>query len=58
MNAIQRPPQPASYAPKTEVLPTFDVRAIMQDRNQVRLVLDHQTYFLRITRAGKLILTK
>ena len=37
---------------------TYDARELMQGVSQICLVLDDQTYFLRITRAGKLILTK
>jgi hemin uptake protein HemP len=58
MNASQRAPKPITLAPETERLRAFDVREIMQDETQVRMVLDGQAYFLRITRAGKLILTK
>ncbi|MEM9636382.1 MAG: hemin uptake protein HemP [Pseudomonadota bacterium] len=39
-------------------MPAYDVREIMRGGGQVRMLLDGQTYFLRITRAGKLILTK
>lgn len=39
-------------------LPTYDARDLIQDGVQARVVLDDQTYVLRITRAGKLILTK
>lgn len=58
MGAMQRPPQPVAAPPEAEDLPTYDARAIMKAGTQARLVLDGQTYFLRITRAGKLILTK
>ena len=37
---------------------TFDARDLMPDGEPVQVVLDDQTYILRITRAGKLILTK
>lgn len=37
---------------------TFDARDLMPDGQPVRILLDDQTYYLRITRAGKLILTK
>ncbi|MCV3272849.1 hemin uptake protein HemP [Roseobacter sp. WL0113] len=37
---------------------TYDVRDLIVSGVQARLVLDGQPYFLRITRAGKLILTK
>lgn len=58
MSAMQRPPNPAAVARETDLLPTFDARDLIQNGGQARLVLDDQTYYLRITRAGKLILTK
>ena len=39
-------------------LPTHDARDLTKTGNQAQIVLDDQTYTLRITRAGKLILTK
>lgn len=39
-------------------LPTFAARHLTGDGGQARIVLDDQVYTLRITRAGKLILTK
>jgi len=36
----------------------FDARALTGPRGLARLILDDKQYFLRITRAGKLILTK
>ncbi|MCG3269427.1 hemin uptake protein HemP [Loktanella sp. D2R18] len=47
-------PQP-STAPK---LPTYDAEVLTQDGDLANIVLRDQTYTLRITRAGKLILTK
>lgn len=58
MTVFQRTPKPAASVPKPDVMPTFDARDLVQEGAQARLVLDDQTYFLRITRAGKLILTK
>ena len=46
------PPAPS------EELPTYDARDLIADGVQARVLLDGQCYFLRITRAGKLILTK
>jgi hemin uptake protein HemP len=46
---------PASPAPD---LPQHDVRALTGSEGRATLVLDGQLYTLRITRAGKLILTK
>lgn len=39
-------------------LPTYDAKDLTQGRDQAQIVLGDQTYTLRITRAGKLILTK
>lgn len=39
-------------------MPAYDARVLTRDGNQARIVLDGQIYTLRITRAGKLILTK
>ena len=38
--------------------PAFDARDLTAGGNQARIVLAGQVYTLRITRAGKLILTK
>ncbi|MEM5474901.1 hemin uptake protein HemP [Pacificibacter sp. AS14] len=37
---------------------TYDAQDLMPDGQPACIVLADQTYFLRITRAGKLILTK
>ncbi len=42
----------------TESLPTYDAKDLTKDGVQAQIILGNQTYFLRITRAGKLILTK
>lgn len=39
-------------------LPTYDAERLTQGGVQARIVLKDQVYLLRITRAGKLILTK
>lgn len=49
-------PDPA--AADASSLPAYDARALTGDGDQARIVLDGQVYTLRITRAGKLILTK
>ncbi|WP_187430788.1 hypothetical protein ROLI_020090 [Roseobacter fucihabitans] len=58
MPTLQSPPRTTTVQPKSEELPAYDVRHIVQGGDQARLILDGQTYLLRITRAGKLILTK
>ncbi|MDE0985808.1 MAG: hemin uptake protein HemP [Yoonia sp.] len=40
------------------ILPTYSARDLTQDGDQAQIILGDQTYTLRITRAGKLILTK
>lgn len=58
MNAYAKIP-PLMVAPNTAPpLPTFDARDLTQDGTQAHILLDDQMYVLRITRAGKLILTK
>ncbi|WP_456388958.1 hemin uptake protein HemP [Profundibacter sp.] len=44
--------------PRPESLPTYDAKDLTKNGVQAQIMLDNQTYFLRITRAGKLILTK
>lgn len=39
-------------------LPTYEAEDLTKGRDQARIILGDQTYTLRITRAGKLILTK
>jgi hemin uptake protein HemP len=39
-------------------MPTYSARDLTQDGGMAQIVLGDQTYTLRITRAGKLILTK
>lgn len=41
-----------------ETAPVHDARSLTQGGILARITLDGQTYLLRITRAGKLILTK
>lgn len=49
-------PAPAPARPPQ--MPAHDVRALMTGGTQAQLLLDGVAYTLRITRAGKLILTK
>ncbi len=39
-------------------LPAYDARDLTGNGDQAHIILGDQTYVLRITRAGKLILTK
>lgn len=57
MNAMTDIPQ-TTQTPSSPSLDTYDARALIKNGTQACLVLDEQVYYLRITRAGKLILTK
>ena len=57
MNAMTHIPTPAPAQQSAE-LETYDARDLVKNGVQACIVLDGQSYFLRITRAGKLILTK
>ncbi|MEM6941455.1 MAG: hemin uptake protein HemP [Pseudomonadota bacterium] len=50
-------PTPAASFDAPDML-TYDARELVKDGTRARIVLDGTPYFLRITRAGKLILTK
>jgi hemin uptake protein HemP len=39
-------------------LPVYDARRLVDGQDAAMIILDDKTYQLRITRAGKLILTK
>ncbi|MCZ4351919.1 hemin uptake protein HemP [Roseovarius aestuarii] len=52
-----QPPQKLQPA-MIEDLPTYDARQLTEGGDQARIVFDNKIYNLRITRAGKLILTK
>lgn len=43
---------------QTTTLPTYAARDLTEGGDLAQIVLDDQTYTLRVTRAGKLILTK
>lgn len=58
MNTIIQPSDLPKPSPVDNELPTYDARKLLGNGILGRLVLDDQLYFLRITRAGKLILTK
>lgn len=44
--------------PAAERLPQYSAEDLTKGGNMAQIVLGDQVYFLRITRAGKLILTK
>ncbi|MGZ2257238.1 hemin uptake protein HemP [Roseobacter sp. A03A-229] len=58
MNAMAQPTRMDPTESAAADIVTYDVRDLIETGVQARLVLDGQPYFLRITRAGKLILTK
>ncbi len=52
-----RPETRPAPMPRTD-LPVYDARRLVGEDATALIVLDDKTYTLRITRAGKLILTK
>jgi hemin uptake protein HemP len=57
MTAHPRLPQTIDR-PQTDSEPAWNARDLTAGGQLATIVLDGQAYFLRITRAGKLILTK
>lgn len=57
MNSVSKLPG-ATPRPEPKVIETYDAHDLIKSGDKVCIVLDGQTYYLRITRAGKLILTK
>lgn len=57
MNAMTQAPKPSTDV-DTQKLDVYDARDLITNGVQASIILDGQVYFLRITRAGKLILTK
>jgi len=58
MTAMKKPPSSVVTLPDAVKMPAYDVRELVHENGQAHLLLDGATYTLRITRAGKLILTK
>lgn len=58
MNAHSPTAKVGDHAQRLDPLPTYDAKDLIKDGVQAQIVLGNQIYFLRITRAGKLILTK
>lgn len=56
MMTMQSPTQ--ILAQPTTELPTYDANDLTKGGGQAQIVYEDKTYTLRITRAGKLILTK
>ena len=55
---VAHPAATRSVIALTESAPLHDARELTKGGVQARIALDGQVYALRITRAGKLILTK
>jgi hemin uptake protein HemP len=55
---IAQTPDAPRAAPPVNTLPVYDARRLTDGEGTAMIVLDDKTYQLRITRAGKLILTK
>jgi hemin uptake protein HemP len=53
-----REDRPATAPPSTNLPPRHDARRLTDGGRAAEIALDGKTYTLRITRAGKLILTK
>ena len=49
---------PKAPTPQATRLPAYDAKTLTEGGDQAQIVLGDQIYTLRITRAGKLILTK
>lgn len=52
------PPRLPQSDPLERDVPHYDARALLDGAPQARIALDDQVYTLRLTRNGKLILTK
>ena len=57
MNVMTKAPEP-TVTQSAKSIDTYNARELVKDGVQACILLDDQTYYLRITRAGKLILTK
>ena len=57
MNMMTDVPKPTT-APDAQQIAHYDARDLIKHGSQASIVLDGQIYYLRITRAGKLILNK
>ncbi|MEL6660637.1 MAG: hemin uptake protein HemP [Bacteroidota bacterium] len=57
MNSVPNVPE-SSVLMEPEFVAAYDARELIKSGCLARILLDGQTYYLRITRAGKLILTK
>lgn len=57
MSLMQNLPNPSVFDQVDDTV-TYDARDLIRNGVKADIVLDGQTYTLRITRAGKLILTK
>jgi len=51
-------PETCQSMPIQPTVPVYDARRLVSETGTAMIVLDDKTYTLRITRAGKLILTK
>ncbi|WP_439138667.1 hemin uptake protein HemP [Roseicyclus sp.] len=50
--------EPTHSVPPRQIGPVYDARRLVDTAGTALIALDDKTYQLRITRAGKLILTK
>jgi hemin uptake protein HemP len=54
--SFHTPQETSAIAPRT--VPTYLAEDLTKGADQAQIILGDQTYVLRVTRAGKLILTK
>lgn len=52
------PPHPTTVGPQPSEVPSHDALEITEGGHIAQIVLDDKLYTLRVTKAGKLILTK
>ena len=58
MSFLAQTPDRLRHAPLPTDLPVYDAQTMVGPDGTALIVLDDKTYTLRLTRAGKLILTK
>ena len=55
---LNKNPSKQNFVKKEQSIKEHDARELIGSMSEARIVLDNQTYLLRITKQNKLILTK